>query len=143
MNRRRWFPMVLCVVSLAACFHQVVTTGRTAASTPVVIDKQWVTTWLWGLVAADEIDVRKECPAGVAVVTTEMSFMNGLATAITLGIWAPQHVTVTCAGGMASLPSKATELRIASDATAAQSAAVLDRAIEIASESGAPVVLRY
>lgn len=142
MNRRRWVPMVLCV-SLAACFHQVVQTGRNPAAVPVVIDKPFVTTWLWGLVAADEIDVRKECPAGVAVVTTEMSFMNGLATAITLGIWSPQHVTVTCAGGMASLPSKATELRIASDATAAQSAAVLDRAVEIASESGAPVVLRY
>jgi hypothetical protein len=130
------------VLSSAACFHQVVQTGRPAGST--VIDKPWVPTWVFGLVAAEPMETRPLCPSGVAVVTTETSFMNGLASVVTLGIFTPQHVTITCArGGTASLPSGATEIRIPTDATDAQRSALVNRAVEQSSETHAPVVLRF
>lgn len=142
MMRRRWVPVALVVLSSAACFHQVVQTGRPAG--PTVIDKPWVPTWVFGLVAADPIESRPLCPSGVAVVTTEMSFLNGLAALVTFGIFTPQHVMITCArGGTASLPGGATEIRIPTDATDEQRSALVNRAVEQSSETHAPVILRF
>jgi len=107
------------------------------------VDKPWVTGWFWGLVPAAEIDVRQQCPRGTAIVETEMSFMNGLASAVTLGIYTPQHVRVTCASGTASLPPGASEIRVPVEASRAERAAFLNRAIEQSRETNAPVILRF
>lgn len=142
MMRRRWVPLALLAVSASACFHQAVNTGRPAGST--VVDLPWVQGWLWGLVSPQPIETRTQCPSGVATVVTEMSFMNGLVAGLTLGIYTPQHVTITCAtGGTASLPRGATELRIPSGASAEERAAVVAHAIELSAEQHAPVVLRF
>jgi hypothetical protein len=142
MMRRRWVPLAFLAVFATACFHQVVSTGRPAGAT--VIDDPWVKGWLWGLVAPPPIETRSQCPSGVATVVTEMSFMNGLAAALTFGIFSPQHVTITCAtGGTASLPRGATELTIPSNATAEQRAGIISRAIELSAEQHAPIVLRF
>jgi hypothetical protein len=133
--------MALCVALSTACFHQVVQTGRPPGNT--IVDKPWVATWVFGLVAAPEIDVRRECPTGAAVITTEQSFMNGLVAVVTLGIYTPQHVTITCATSSASLPARSIEVRIPTDASAAQSAEIVSRAVEKAAETGSPVVLHF
>jgi hypothetical protein len=142
MIKKRWVSGSLLVLCTAGCFHQVVNTGRTPGTT--VVDKPWVSTWLWGLVAAQPVDVRQQCPSGVAVITTEQSFVNGLVGAITLGIYTPQHVTVTCAsGGTASLPRGAKEFQIPTNASAEQRTAITNQAVENAIETGSPSVLRY
>ena len=99
---------VLCAVLLvsSACYRQVVQTGRTPAAT--VIDRPWTHTWLWGLVPASPIDVTSQCRSGIATVVTEQSFMNGLVGLLTLGIYAPRHVTITCATGSAMAPGART-----------------------------------
>jgi Bor protein len=79
----------------SACFHQSVSTGQAPSST--VVEHQFVKTWLWGIIPADTIDVRQKCPSGVAKVETEQSFVNGLVGIVTLGIYSPQHLRVTCA----------------------------------------------
>jgi hypothetical protein len=101
-----------------------------------------VAPWIFGLVAADEIDVRKECPTGVAVIETEQSFVNGLVGALTIGIFTPQHVRITCAMGTASLPHGATELKLGANATAEESELLTSRAVEMARTTNAPVVIR-
>jgi hypothetical protein len=141
MIRRRWYPTVLLVLLASACFHQVVQTGRSPGST--VVDKPWVSTWLWGLVAAQPIDVRQQCPSGAAVIVTETSFVNGLVGALTFGIWTPQHVTVTCASGSASLPSNAIQVTISASSTPAERQRQISEAIEQSIEQHAPVVLRF
>jgi hypothetical protein len=83
------------VLSTTACFHQTVHSGLTPADT--VVEKEFVATWLWGIVPAEPIDVRQTCPSGVASVETQQSFMNGLVAVFTLGIYSPQRVRVTCA----------------------------------------------
>jgi hypothetical protein len=98
---------LLCAVLLvsSACYRQVVQTGRTPAAT--VIDRPWTNTWLWGLVPATPIDVTSQCRSGIATVVTEQSFMNGLVSVLTLGIYTPRHVTITCATGSAMTPGRA------------------------------------
>ncbi|MEP6494925.1 MAG: hypothetical protein ABJF01_19720 [bacterium] len=141
MMRKRWVPAAFLLCATAACFHQAVETGRTPSAT--IVDKEWVPTWIFGLVAAPEIDTRQQCPTGVAIVETETSFMNGIVAIITIGIFTPQHVKVTCATGTAMLPPGAKEFRIPVEATADERSDIVARAIEQSSESHAPVVLRF
>ena len=101
----------------SACFHQVVQTGRTPGTT--VVHKPWVATWVLGLVAAQPIDVSKECPNGVATVETQMSFPNAIATILVGLIYDPRDVKITCAQGRASLDGLR-QLNVAKNATAAE-----------------------
>ena len=94
MRASRWVLLAL-LSSATACFHQKVQTGVTPSAT--VVDEPFVATWLWGIVPARPIDVRQQCPSGVATVETRQSFMNGLVGVLTLGIYSPQHARVTCA----------------------------------------------
>ena len=140
MTRGPWLSLALVAV-LGACFHQVIDTGRARGT--VVVDRPWVSTWLWGLVAAEEIDVSAQCPQGPALIVTEQSFANGLVGLVTLGIYTPQHLTVTCAASSASVPVGARELVVAPDAPASERRALFRRAVETAIESRNVVVVRY
>jgi hypothetical protein len=91
--RHVWLAVV--VLTSTACFHETVHSGLTPATT--VIEKQFVATWIWGIVPAEPIDTRQTCPSGVATVETQQTFLNGLVGALTLGIYSPQHVRITCA----------------------------------------------
>jgi Bor protein len=108
-----------------------------------VVDKPWVKGWLWGLVANDQVDIRRECPMGAAVVETEQSFANGLVSAVTLGIYTPQHVRITCASRSAMLPSGIRQIQIPDGATKEAESALIRAAIETSAESHAPVALRF
>lgn len=141
MLRRRWLPFTLCLGLSTACFHQVVQTGSAPAGDGV--EKQFVATWFWGLVPAQEIDVRKQCSRGVATVETEQSFVNGLVSVVTIGIYTPQHVKITCASATASLPAAGVGFTIPVGASAAESTDILRRAVESAEQTGAPVVLHF
>jgi hypothetical protein len=141
MPRKRWWSPLVLALGCGACYHQVVQTGRTPGTT--VVDKPWVSTWVFGLVPATEIDVRRECPSGIATVETETSFVNGLVGVVTLGIYTPQHARVTCATRTANLPTGAVEIVIPADASAAQSAAIVDRAAQQALTTHTAVVLRF
>jgi len=132
---------MVALLGVGACFHQIVQTGNPAGTT--VVDKPWVSGWLWGLVPNGEIDVRRECPMGVAMVETEQSFPNGLVSAITLGIFTPQHVRVTCASRSAMLPNNLRQIAIPVGATRQAELALVREAIEISAETHAPVALRY
>ncbi len=83
------------LLSTVGCFHQVVHSGLTPSTT--IVEKQYVATWLWGIVPAEPIDTRESCPSGVATVETQQTFMNGFVGVLTLGIYSPQSVRITCA----------------------------------------------
>ena len=139
MKAGRLAALAAAVLLGSGCYRQVVQTGRTPSQT--VIDNPWVHTFLWGLVAAKPIDVTSQCRSGIATVVTEQTFMNGLGSVLTLGIWGPRHVTITCATGSA-LGSGAIEVFAADRSPAARSDAVA-RAIETSAVTGAVVVLRF
>jgi Bor protein len=141
MKWKRWSSLALVAFLGTGCFHQIVNTGLAAG--PTVVDKPWDPGWLWGLIANDEVDVRKECPMGVATVVTEMSFVNGLAALVTIGIFTPQHVTVTCASRSASLPAGIRELTIPVGASKEAELAIVRQAIRESAETHAPAALRF
>lgn len=128
----------VCLLA-SACYHQIVNTGMTPGST--VVEKPWTATWVFGLVAAKPIDVTQQCPAGIATVSTQMTVPNWLASAVTLGIYDPRTVTVTCARGSASASSP--EINVASDATVADRQAAFVQAVELSSRINEPVVIRF
>lgn len=141
MIRRRWLPLALLAVATTGCFRQVVETGRPAGAT--VVDRAWVPTYLFGLVAAQPIDVRQSCPSGVAIIQTEQSFLNGLAAMVTFGLFTPQHVRVTCATGSASVPAGAARFHAGAELTADQQRDVVAQAVQAALDTDAPTVLRF
>jgi hypothetical protein len=124
----------------SACHHQVVRTGRPPGST--VIDKPWTNTFIFGLVPPAEINTAAQCPAGVAIVETQMSFVNGLVGAITFGIYTPVSVKITCAGGTAMVPG-ARRVDVAADASIAEREAAVAKAIALATETQGTVVVQY
>lgn len=97
----------IAAVALAGCYHAVVTTGNRPDAGNVV-DRPWAHSFIGGLVPPSVTDVQQKCgETGVARVETKLSFVNMVANAVTLGIYTPMHITVTCAqpsGRSAELP---------------------------------------
>lgn len=85
--------MALAVAS-SGCFHSVVDTGLQPGH--VGYQEEWETAWLIGAVPA-RVDATEACQGPWARVETQQSFLNGIVTALTLGIYAPHEVEVTCA----------------------------------------------
>jgi hypothetical protein len=142
MSRKRWLQTLAPAVLLTACFHQVVQTGRTPG--PTVVEKQWVNTFIFGLVAAQPIDVRQQCPNGVATIETQESFANGLVGVLTLGIYTPQSVKVTCAApGGSPLPMGSLEVQIPKTASREQSIEIETEAIKTVIRTHHAVTLRF
>jgi Bor protein len=129
---------IACLVS--GCFHQIVQTGRTPGAT--VVERPWTATWLWGLVPAEEISTVAECPNGVATVETQQSFLNGLVGLLTLGIYTPQEVKVTCALAGAVLPG-VRQIDVARGSSLDARIAAIEEAIAISARTHEPVVVRY
>jgi hypothetical protein len=80
---------------LAACWHATIETGLTPST--VVIDKSWASSWIYGLVPPKTVETASRCPDGVAKVETELTFLNQVVHILTLGIYTPMRIRVTCA----------------------------------------------
>ena len=81
----------------AGCYHASIETGMKPGNDK--IEKEWASGWAWGLVGPEPIEAKSTCGSGLSKVETEHSFLNGLVGVVTLGIYTPMHLTVTCAGG--------------------------------------------
>lgn len=141
MRTIRRAALAVLAVTSTACYHAVVDTGRAAGTT--VISQPWAKSYVFGLVPVADIETASECPAGVARVETQQSVANSLVGIITLGIFTPQTVTITCAsGGTGALPGGRT-LDVGEGATLQQKIDAVNAAAEQAGELGAPVFVRF
>ena len=136
----RLFAAVLALLLIApGCYTATVVTGRPMGST--VVQRPFAMGFIYGLIPPPEVNVAQECPQGVAMVRTQMSFVNGLVSALTGGILTPWTIMVTCASGTASLPSSAVE--VAASASTADIQAAFAEAAEQAVETEAPVFVAF
>jgi hypothetical protein len=87
--------LALLCIGGTACYHATITTGRPASSDSISIP--WANSFVYGLVPPPLVDAAAKCPNGVARVETQHSFLNGLVQFITLGIYTPIQIDVTCA----------------------------------------------
>jgi len=138
MNRKVSTALALALVSSMACWHAIINTGRAESST--VVEKPWASSFIEGLVPPDPLDVTQECKGGVAKVETQHSFLNGLVAFLTIGIYTPIDIKVTCAGaGMAPK----TSLIEPSDKTPAAGHDAMAQAIDRAERTGEAVFVRF
>ncbi len=84
----------LIFAGVPACYHSVIDTGLQPG--PVGYYEEWETAWLIGAVPA-RVDASDACQGPWARVETQQSFLNGIVTVLTLGIFSPRQVEVTCA----------------------------------------------
>lgn len=89
-------PLLLCTLALAGCNAHRVTYDTTLPRGPV--HSEWTGHFVGGLIGHPEINVRKMCPTGAAKIETFRSFGNGLIGVVTLGIYTPRTIRITCAG---------------------------------------------
>lgn len=133
--------LVASLVMLTGCYHARITTGEEPSNQ--VIDEPFASSWIYGLVPPDPVDAAAGCDNGVAVVETQLSFVNQLVGFITFGIYTPMHITVTCAtGGMASLslPEKVT---VPAGATEVETAEVVQAAARTSAETRQAVAVQF
>jgi hypothetical protein len=140
MRTRSCFSLLVSACLLSGCFHQIVQTGRAPGNT--VVERPWTATWLWGLVPAEEISTIAQCPSGVATIETQQSFLNGLVGMLTLGIYTPQEVKVTCAAGSAGLPI-GRQLQLAPGSSVEQRILMIQQAIALSATTREIVQVRY
>lgn len=135
--------LVALVVAMSGCYHARITTGLTPSTT--VIDKPFASGWIYGLVPPSPVNAAQECPNGVAIVETELSFVNQLVSAITFGIYAPMHIKVTCASSSrASLDTQDVQtVNIQSNHSEADVIAAFDAAAKLAVDGQAPVLVHF
>lgn len=85
----------LALLFSVSCYHARIETGLPVSTQ--VIDKPFASGWIYGLVPPSVVNTAKDCANGVAIVETEHSFVNQLVGFLTLGIYTPIHIKVTCA----------------------------------------------
>lgn len=93
--RRTLVVSLLALAPAVACYHATIDTGLTPSAQTV--EKSWAAGWLYGLVPPSAVESKAKCPNGVSKVETQLSFPNQLANVLTLGIYTPMEIKVTCA----------------------------------------------
>lgn len=95
---RRSLAVVAAVFTLSGCYHVTVNTG--VAPGTRTISQPFANGFVYGLVPPPTVDAMNECGnAGVARVETQQSFVNGLVSVLTLGIYTPWSIDVLCGAG--------------------------------------------
>lgn len=95
-------PIIALSLILTGCYHAKVTTGNSPSGQ--VIEEPFAMSWVYGLIPPPTVEAGDQCTNGVAVVETQISFVNGLVRSLTGGIFTPMSIKVTCAaGGMGSV----------------------------------------
>jgi hypothetical protein len=142
MHRILKLAFVGLLIAAAACYHATVETGLTPST--IVIDKSWASGWLWGLVPPSTVETASKCSHGAAKVETQLSFLNQLVEAITLGIYSPMAIKVTCAqAGRASLSPTTPTIDVGANATPEQIRNGIKRAAELSLRTGEAVYVEY
>ena len=133
------FLLFALLVLLPGCYHTTAVTGRTPGAT--VVERPWAMSFVYGLVPPATVDASRDCPQGVAIVETQISFLNGLVGSLTAGLVTPMTITVTCATGTAAADPPAIEVDADAPLTELQTA--FADAAEQAAEDEAPVYVAF
>jgi hypothetical protein len=128
--------LVPALLALGACYHVIVDTGLPANGTK--IEKPWANSFIFGLVPPPVVESAGKCPNGVAKVETQQTFLNGLVSALTSGIYTPWSITVSCASRGSASTSKV--IRVGEEASAKEA---IEKAAGQAVASGEDVYLQF
>jgi len=101
--------LALTLLGTSACYRA--TFYRDPSVTRAAEHEQWTDFFIFGLVGSEDFDVHQFCPSGdVAVVQTGGNFGTGIVSVLTIGIYTPRKVYVTCAQATAARVPRSLEL---------------------------------
>jgi len=107
-------------------------------SARVTAAKQWATTFVYGVVPAAVAQAAAECQDGLAKVRRGQTPANTLVSIVSLGMFNPITILVTCA-----LPSEKPAIDVPADATMDERRNALADAVDESLKTHRPVVVRY
>jgi hypothetical protein len=140
MRAVRSFVVIALLLSVAGCYTARVQTGLPASNT--VIRKSFASCWIYGLVPPSTVATQALCPDGVAIVETQLSFVNQVVGILTFGIYTPMQIVVTCAEkSSAGLFRPGTEMEVSMSAPTAEVQAAFSCAADEAVKTGRPVAV--
>jgi Bor protein len=138
MKPMRAVAISAALIPLVACYHATIETGLTPST--VVLEQSFASSWIYGLVPPKTVSTSSRCPGGVAKVETQHTFLNQLVGLLTLGIYTPMYIRVTCA--QAAATSGATlNVPAAADETAVRRA--FSSAADLAVKENQPVMVYF
>ena len=142
MERIRTMLLLAAGIALFGCYHATIDTELTPST--VTIEKSFAAAWIYGLVPPKAVATAEECPDGVAKVETQLSFVNQLVSFLTIGIFTPMHIKVTCAmgSGTASTSSVTPDVAVDEDATLEEKQQALTDAVELSLASRSAVIIK-
>lgn len=141
MPAARTIALLVTLTTLAACFHATVETGLTPSTK--VLEQKWASSWIYGLVPPKTVETASRCPDGVAKVETQLSFLNQVVHILTLGIYTPMDIRVTCALPAGVSAPQGAMLRVPADADSDSVRAAFHAAADQAAEGRATVLVRF
>ena len=89
------FALAFCMMALSGCYTATIETNLPPSN--MTIQQNWATGWIFGLVPPKTVEIAAQCPHGAAKIMTQLSFANQLISVLTLGIYTPMTIHVTCA----------------------------------------------
>ena len=98
MNRKLKCAALVLGLAAAGCYRVAYETDLPAGGP---VRTQTATFFLGGLIGETTVDLQALCPNGVARWQNEASPVDTILTYVTVGIFTPRTITVTCAGGRA------------------------------------------
>ena len=139
MSTMRNALLLAAALPLTACYHATIETGL--APSTEVLEQTFASSWIYGLVPPKTVSTTSRCPSGVARVETQHTFVNQLVGFLTLGIYTPMYIRVTCAQAAASTSGATLSVPAQADEGAVRAA--FGTAAELAAKGDEPVTVRF
>ncbi len=135
--------VLLIAMMVTGCYHAQVTTDKEPSGQ--VIEKPWASSFIAGLVPPPVVETAQQCPNGVARVETKISFLNGLASAVTFNLYTPMNIKVMCAEASAAmLPnSDLNQMTVKESASDTEVQQTLSEAANKSIDTGQPVAVQF
>lgn len=133
------FLAVGLAIVMSGCYHATIDTGLEPSTR--TIERPWATSLVYGLVPPPVVKTAERCPNGVSRVETQLSFLNMLVANLTLGIFTPMNIKVTCAAAPGTGREEAAGPGVSIDANADldQRRQEFTEAARLSLKSGKPV----
>lgn len=141
MSAARTFALLAGLTVLGACYHATIETGLTPSTK--VLEQKWASSWIYGLVPPKTVETASRCPDGIAKVETQLSFLNQVVHILTLGIYTPMDIRVTCALPAGTSAPQGAALTVPADADSDRVREAFRAAADQAAEGQAIVLVRF
>ncbi len=126
------------LVVLAGCYHATIETGLPPSAQ--THEKSFASGWIYGLVPPSTVETASRCANGAARVETKLSFVNGLVSILTLGIYTPMSIKVTCAAaGSGGTDGKPADVMIEAGATMDEKRQAFTDVVGLSLHTGKPI----